>query len=305
VVLSLAIVAGPVSAQENVTHYPGQDEFGVIMYEDQFPCNGDRDYNDAIVRTNFVVTDHGSGVTMIELTIFPQAVGAGTVRSGLALHLPETFGTPTDAVRFPTGDPSLGVSLAPWPDESDPVYTIWDDVRDAFGSVGGFINTDPAGPFLLPEPVTLKISFLDPVAINPLPMPFDLFFYRSDDRSYQVHLPEYAGTDQMDMSLFNTEDDASTVDRHFVSTSGLPWMLLIEDSPDDAIWPTEGASIDVAFPSIIAFAASGGTSSTDWYENCDPNFVIMESQLPEPATLSLLALGGFALVQRRKREVSK
>ncbi len=104
----------------------------------------------------------------------------------------------------------------------------------------------------------------------------------------------------MDASLFGSCDNGSTVDRHFVSNSGLPWMLFIPES-SDAAWPTETTAIDSAFPSIINFAASGGESSTDWYENYDPSLVVLESQLPEPATLILMA-AGLPVLLKRKRE---
>ncbi|MDP6453465.1 MAG: LruC domain-containing protein [SAR202 cluster bacterium] len=301
VVLSLAIVAGPVSAQETVTYSPAEGEFGVIMFEDQWPCAGDLDYNDVVLRVNTAVTHDGPNVSQIALTVFPQALGSNSVSSGLALHLPASFGTSAEATVFPQGDPSSGVVVDAWLNESTLVYTVYDDVRDAFGGVDGFINTDLSGPFFTAEPVTLEITFPAPVSIDPLPTPFDVFLYRTHDRSHQVHRPEYEGTDQMDESLFNTCDDVSTAERHFITSSGLPSILFIDESLDDAAWPVEGESIMDAFPLLADAVESGEDDPTEWWFEESTLIVVHGSDIPEPTSLALLTLGGLTLLRRRKR----
>jgi len=297
----LAAMTTSVSAQ-STTYSPGQDQFATILFEDQWPAAGDSDYNDAVIRVNTVMVDNSSSdVTQIVLTVFPQALGSGGVSSGLALHLPVPAGTDAEAKLFPSDDPLSSIIVDPWQNESELVYSIYDDVRDAFGGVGGFINTDPAGPFLIADPISLEITFTDPVPIDPLAAPFDLFFHHTANRAHQVHMPQYPGTDQMDGALFNTLDDASTAEQHFITDEGMPWLLFIPEPPTDLAWPTEQTPIDSAFPLILDFAQSGGASSADWYESPVPGLVVNESQLPEPATLILLAAGLPALLKPRRR----
>ena len=300
-VFLLAAVIGPVAAQETVSPAPG--EFSAIMFEDQWPCAGDADYNDALIRVNTVVTHNGPDVSKIEMTVFPQAIGSGSLASGLALNLPVSFGASAGATLYPTDEPLSAVVVEPWLNESTLVFTLFDDLKEAYGVTDDYINTDPAGPFRTFEPMRLEINFPDTVEIDPLSIPFDLFFYRTGNRSHQVHRPGYSGTDQMDVSLFNTCDDASADGPNFVNNAGIPWVLFIEESPTAYAWPSEHVNIETAFPNIVDFVESGGASSTDWYNYPELTLVVRESQLPEPTSLAILTLSGLAILRRRGRRL--
>jgi hypothetical protein len=72
----------------------------------------------------------------------------------------------------------------------------------------------------------------------------------------------YAGTTNMDTSLFGTMGDGSTSTRHFVSTKGIPFVL---DVPTTTQYAIEAKAIDQLFPDIVGFGVSGGTKWTSYY----------------------------------------
>jgi LruC domain-containing protein len=246
----------------SVVYAPAQGEHGMLLFEDTWPSNGDLDFNDATVSYNFVVLlDASSHVTSVHLTL--NALSAGSLRqNGVALRLPVPAGSASSITRsFEQGvvDP-----VAPVAGESDLVIDLVEDVRSAFGSPPGFVNTDPSAASQPGVPLVVRIYFSSPQDLDLLDAPWDLFLYRDGDRTHQVHRPRYAGTDTMNASLFGTGDDASTGNRHFVNGDGLPFVL---DVPAVIAWPKETVRIDLAYPDIVGFASSGGTTHQDWWQS--------------------------------------
>jgi Domain of unknown function (DUF4842)/PEP-CTERM motif len=85
---------------------------------------------------------------------------------------------------------------------------------------------------------------------------------------------------------------------HYVNKSGLPFAL---DVPKIIAWPAEGVPIDLAYPDIDAYFASGGTQHTDWYLTNVNSQYLYASSVPEPGSLMLLGCVGTALTTRRRR----
>ena len=91
------------------------------------------------------------------------------------------------------------VTLDPEPDESSLVLVLAEEVRrDLRDGATGFVNTAPGVPEIDCPSATLTIDFPEPTALDLSEIPFDLYFFRSDDPSHQVHGPTYPGTDTMD-----------------------------------------------------------------------------------------------------------
>ena len=70
-----------------------------------------------------------------------------------------------------------------------------------------------------------------------------------------MHRSQYAGSANMDQTLFHTGVDNSTSGDWFVDTHGLPYAL---NFPTVVPYPAEQTAIDVLYPSIATFASSGG-----------------------------------------------
>lgn len=245
-----------------VVYAPAQGEHGMLMFEDLWPNDGDIDFNDASLTYNYILMLDGRGaVTSMRVTVNVLSIGAG-LRSGVALRLPVPAGSVARATR--NFDDGVLTPLLAQPDESELVLRLSNNLREVFPGADGLVNTDAAEPSVQGRAINVNIQFAAPQRIDVSAAPFDMFIFRSDEPSHQIHRPEYAGTDTMDTTLFGTGVDASTDTRHFVDAQGLPYALHV---PGVTFWPREHTAIDQAFPDIVAFAASGGTQNLEWYAN--------------------------------------
>lgn len=279
---------------------------GILLFEDLWPHIGDQDFNDEVIQYDISATPDSSGqFTELRATFNVLAIGS-TLHNGLYLHLP----TPSSSISGATVDLGNGpIKTGSVAGESDLVIPIVADTRSLFPSSSGFINTvSGQSSVQATAPIQLDVQFSSPENLDISQAPFDLFIARTGDISHQIHLPQYAGTDAMDVSLFNTGDDASTASRHFINAQGLPFALNIPfdpahpGNPNLAVYPSEGTSIELAYPQLAEFAASGGTQATDWYNFPNPQYLY--SPTPEPSAIILVAFGGLALVACRRSLLS-
>jgi LruC domain-containing protein len=240
-----------------VVYAPGQGVSGLVLFEDLWPNNGDLDFNDQTVAYNyeFLLDSAGKVVTM-KASFNVLAVGAH-LHNGLYLHLPLTR-----AGRAVTVVDQDGYSVSPLASETDLVIPVLADTRSLFTGQG-FVNTEANLPVEVVRPLNLTITFADGAPLVHSLSPFDLFIARSADFTYQIHMPQFAGTDAMNTTLFGKGNDRSTVGGvHFINENGLPFALAI---PDVVAWPQERVMLDLVYPDIRGFASSGGSSNKDWY----------------------------------------
>jgi len=104
--------------------------------------------------------------------------------------------------------------------------------------------------------------------------PYNPFIF-ANERSTEIHLSNYPPTELADISLFNTEDDASdlSVGIYYKTANHLPWAFHIAESSG---YPIERIEVIQAFPDFGEWAESDGVLSTDWYANPNNNFVYPE-----------------------------
>jgi LruC domain-containing protein len=281
------------SADAGTVFFPGQDEFGTLLYEDQWPSRGDLDFNDAVVRFNARVDtlDATGEVSAILLTLPLEALGSTEVcGGGMGLRLPLPASTPMSATTSVSGGPP--VLVPPDPIEPDAVLWLVDDLRaELCGGQEGLLNTDEAVPPVACDSLVVELLFQPPVAMDASDPPFDLFFHRCGDRTHQVHRSAYGGTAQADPSLYGTGDDASSPPDgpFYIDEDGIPFLI---SENKEGSWPRERVRVDQAFPEIANWAASGGTSDEDWYDHPDPDFIY----LPEPRAAEGFAWGTLLLI---------
>jgi len=276
------------TARAGVTSLPSANTFGAVLYEDQWPCAGDDDFNDVVLRYNTRAFGPANGsTTHLSITVDVEALGARKC-SGAALRLPvppsdvasATLrpGTPGSVTGAPFGAavPLSGSDLTDA--GGDTVVWIADNLRSSLcGGSTGFVNTVSGTPVNPCTPVVLDVDLTNPVTLPSGP-PWDLFIYRCADRTHQIHLSQYDGLPQgsahaADLSLFGTCDDASdgpTGSTWYVQSRpipGLPFALDIGESiGGDGLtgYPLEQRRIDQALPDIVPFAAGNG--HTDYYK---------------------------------------
>ncbi len=248
-------------AASSVAYAPAQGLFGEVAFEDNWPAKGDLDFNDQNFAFNFIYNQTAGGmVSSMQVTLSALSVGA-TYANGLYLHLPVAANAASSILLNIGGGAQQ--ALTPEAGETEMVLKIADNTRDLFGGATGFINTDPALAPIAPVAMNLIIQFAAPLALAPADAPYDLYIARTGDEGHQIHRPAYAGTNTMNKALFGTVDDGSTPTTHFITTTGLPFALTL---PDIFAWPNETVAIDRVYPDIVAFAASGGTTNTNWFQ---------------------------------------
>ncbi|BDG05064.1 LruC domain-containing protein [Anaeromyxobacter oryzae] len=272
------------SRYAGVSFAPAKGDFGVLLFEDMWPRDGDRDFNDVVLAYNYAFALGLDGdVRAIQLNLTVLAAGA-SLHNAVLLRLPNV--PATAAGRITKNVSGQGeVSLSPEPGEQDLVIRLVPDITQLFPVVG-FANTVPGSTSLPVRPVNVIIELNGPVQLELGYAPFDLFIARDGDDGHQIHLPAYPGTARMDAGLFGTENDRSDpkLGIYFVNERGLPFALHI---PTLVAWAAEGVSLDKLYPDIVAFAASGGTRGTDWYvSNVSPGYAwtATDSQ-PKPSLI--------------------
>lgn len=251
---------------------PGAGQHALLLFEDRWPARGDLDFNDVVLAWSVVMRANAAGqVVAVRVNVDPLALG-GILDHGLGLRLPVPRSSLASASRSVDGGPPTALALT-----ADPQLTVRvsPNLRELFAGTAGQINSTSADPRRQGQLVTIEVRFAQPVSLSAASAPFDLFVFRADDLGHEIHRPIYGGTADMDAALFGTEDDGSTGTRHFVDDAGLPFALAI---PADVAYPAEGVEIASLFPQIVAFAASGGSSATNFYTSPVGSAAYVDSQ---------------------------
>lgn len=264
---------------------PAQGDHGMLLFEDQWPAQGDFDFNDVAVSYNYVfrMDKHGK-VTSFRVTFNPLAVG-GKLHNGLGLRLP----IPATEIRRATRTVAGQITqLTPSAIDADATFVVSEDLRELFSAVSNeIINADPTLPRQVGEPIDLEIELTDSRYLDLPSAPYDVFIFRTDDPTLEVHLPDYRGTARFDTSRFNTQDDQSFGGRNFVDTRLIPFALHF---PTVVAYPLEGTPIDQLYPNIVLFGQSGGSLHQDFYtSNIDAQHAYRDSAnqaAPEPRFVS-------------------
>jgi LruC domain-containing protein len=88
-------------------------------------------------------------------------------------------------------------------------------------------------------------------------------------RSHEIHLPDYAPTDLMDLNLFKTRDDASNPPATwYKSFDNLPWGL---NFPSKFDYTYEKDTLWEGHLKFINWVNAKGATYTDWFQN-EPGF---------------------------------
>lgn len=245
-----------------VSYAPGQGQHSVLLFEDMWPQDGDLDFNDVVLATNFAFkTDSAGRVISLRATYNLLAAG-GVLHTGIGLRLPVPRGSVASVTRTVGAEAPQALSLEV---DAEATVLLIDKARRLVSFYAAEnnvpMNADPALPVTTARPMQIDVVFSAPVALTMGAAPFDTFIFHTFRRGREVHLPQYQGTTAIEGALFATGDDTSTNGRWFTGTNGLPFALLM---PTYRGYPREGVSISTMWPDIVAFAQSGGTTATDF-----------------------------------------
>lgn len=248
--------------------FPGSSSWGTLAFEDNWPQKGDYDLNDVVVRyRSRELLSATRLVSGLEMDMRLDARG-GVYHSGFALALPgiDAAQIQSAILTLPSG---ATVSIKPLTGQTKAVFEIMQDTYDHAPAGSGndvcavYYNTGTGCPVQASAVFKLSVRLVAPVGNFPA-APYDPFIFRTGQTGIEVHLPGNAPSSRADTSLFGTGDDGSTLGttKTYMTANRLPWALHV---PSEWAYPAEFVDTVRPFPSIVDWAASGGTVKTDWY----------------------------------------
>ncbi|HBF21979.1 MAG: hypothetical protein CMI36_02775 [Owenweeksia sp.] len=256
---------------------------GTVAYEDLWPAKGDFDLNDLVLNYRFnTVTNASNNVVEIIGTFTIRSFGA-SYNNGFGFQLPNTNLNTADVTvtGFSLNRAYITLDGNGWETgQNKPTVIVYDNTYDHMPWPGGGIgvNTDPNGTYVQPATFTITMTFNSgsytaaQVGIEN----FNPFLIVNQNRSKEVHLPNFAPTAKADQSLFGTVDDDSNSGsgRYYVTENNLPWAI---NTPTELEWTKEKVDIIKAYQHFEAWAESNGQQYPDWYT--DQSGYIDQTQL--------------------------
>ena len=256
-----------------INHWPATDT-GTLVFEDNYPRKGDFDFNDLVLGYKFkTITDAYNKI--VEINSYFKLRAYGTQKNlGFGFQLPELstlFANNIDVQGCNHESGIVSVNSYGFEEgQTKPTIIAIDNIADVMNvysntSVGGSKSNE----------VTINVNLFP---LNAIIYPPDIqietwnpFAFINNDRTCELHKPNFAPTDLCDNSLFNTYDDASVPleNKFYITKRNLPWVL---DLPSDFAYPIEGVDIIKAYQNFKAWAESDGLSYTDWFSNLSTNY---------------------------------
>jgi len=240
------------------THYPAQNVYHTLAYEDLWPTRGDYDMNDVVVTYNSTHYLNSANKIVKVIDRFKPVWSGGILDVGFAYQM----GVPSTSVKsvIKTSDfvdnnfryqlSANGTEQS----QSKAVIMVLDNITE----MGLTTGSRPS--------INFEIKFNSPVTASDLTTPpYNPFIIVNKNRGMEIHMPGYRPTDRADFNLFGTYDDRSNpgLNRFYVSTSEMPWGIIIPN--DNFDFPIERESIVKYYPQFLPWAESFGVQYPDWY----------------------------------------
>ncbi|MBT7580315.1 MAG: LruC domain-containing protein [Candidatus Marinimicrobia bacterium] len=255
----------PTKAYDNF--YPAESTFGSLAFEDLWPNKGDYDFNDLVVDYYFTeVLNASNEIVELKADFILKATGA-TYENGFGFEL----GITPDQVTSISGSNIFGSAVTltengTEANQTKAVCMVFDNVYGIMSRPEGFyVNTQPDAPYVIPDTVSIVISFTQPqLSVNLGTPPYNPFIFVNQDRSREVHLAEHPPTSlAAGSAYFGSGDDASDVSGYYKTYNNLPWALDIVES---LTYPLERVTIDEAHNFFIGWAETSGNTYSDWFK---------------------------------------
>mgnify|MGYP002631849089 CR=1 FL=1 len=242
-----------------LSYFP-EDGKQVVAFEDLWPSLGDFDFNDLVMSNQVAIAKNADGELVdASFKVSIDAIGA-SLHNGTAMMLYtttlESFGD--NIIESVSGDVSLD------PDNTNGLILS----NDVFVTTDNEYQNNGTGPLGVPDTLRFTIVF-NGNADGFIP---ELYLFRTDNRSHEVHRSGFPQTATINTSLFNTLNDAGD----FKTLNGLPWgMEIVTDGTYKS--PKEKVEILFAYPKFGTWATSNGVNEPTWYlEPVEANVVDLE-----------------------------
>jgi LruC domain-containing protein len=250
--------------------YPGENDYGTLVFEDLWPYKGDYDFNDLVIDYNFnQITNSSNKVVSIESKTVVRAIGASYHNAfGIEFNTPPANVSQVsgqqlimDLVDIETNGTENGQSLA--------TVIYFDNAYELLPYPGNdlCVNTYPETPYVSPDTQFVTIDLIVPVSIAQIGTPpYNPFIIVNQDREVEVHLPNKKPTDLVNLDILGSGHDNSRLNsnEYYISDKYLPWAINLPVSFD---YPAEKEDITKTHLMFNSWAISLGYNYMDWYNN--------------------------------------
>ncbi len=249
-------------------YYPAENEFGSLGFEDNWPGQGDYDFNDLVIDYHYKqVLNSQNELVEMDARYAVKAIGA-SFENGFGVEL---GASPSD-IQQVTGIevPGTYTTLNGNNTESQQTQAsivVFENAFDILPHPGGGlgVNTQEDAPYREPDTLNVKVEMKNPVSTQIVGMaPYNPFLIVDGMRDREVHLPGDEPTDLADPNYFGTMEDDSqpSTNRYYKTANNLPWAI---DIPAPYQYPIEKTAIIDAYTHFVEWAESGGQQYDDWY----------------------------------------
>ncbi|WP_017220880.1 LruC domain-containing protein [Moritella dasanensis] len=275
------------TANTTYLHYPSQNDFVTIAYEDMWPEVGDYDFNDVLIHYRVTQVMQNDKVVRIDIAGELAAYGAD-YSNGFAIQLPGIARSQIDEslIKLRHNGLVLQDKTPLEQGQTNAVVIITENLKHTFlkNNCGlSFYRTEQGcgNSDLFTFDITIPLT--TPLALSAMPdMPLDPFIFGSENRSrndfygstmpgraFEVHLADNPVTDLGSTSYFGLHDDTSQApSRTYRDERNLPWAIVVGAEWSPAY---EGTDISIAYPEFIDFILSGGVLNVDWFNHPNTN----------------------------------
>ncbi|MGY6560265.1 MAG: LruC domain-containing protein [Nitritalea sp.] len=243
---------------------PSGSDFGTLMYEDLWPGFGDYDMNDLVVGYRIrEILNARNQVKDVELDLMIRATG-GVIPKGFGFFMPDM--NPGNVASI-TGQRLATNSIqrngnGTEAGQSGTVVIAIDDTRTLMPSMA---NVYLDRPVVDSDTIKLRITFNQAVNRSALgAAPYSPFIFRTNDRSHEIHLPNFRPTDLFNTALFKTAADDSdpATGKYFLSRTNLNWALHL---PQEVRYPKERVDMTDVYQDFPAWVRSAGVERQNWF----------------------------------------
>lgn len=263
----------------SVTYYPSSSGWTTVVYEDNWPFEGDYDMNDlvAYLRTSIFRTD--GDVTLINISGELAAVGA-SYHNGFGIRLPGIMRDQVDedAINYTINNQAV-TSFKPLEENRDEAifiltYNVWDYVSAGEDCI--FYRTEEGCGSDVQMRFNLTIPFKQAIDTKIAGI-FDPFLFATPGaahgdhfttppgRSYEIHLKNQSPTEAFDYSFMDGSGQDGSIpseDHYFQTVKGLPWAMEIGSHWH---YPKEYRDVTHAYPMFPGYVMSRGVDEPDWF----------------------------------------
>ncbi len=254
-----------------------QSSWQTTAFEDNWPEQGDYDFNDVVVKYRVSMSQKDNSVVRYRIEGELLAVGA-SYHNGFALRFNNILRSQVNEamIRYEI-DGQRQTSSPLEANRTEAIIIVFPDTRTIvpatndcqYFRTSSTCQSQSTVPFNVTLPLLLGVDSNEVSLTTPSAFIFGVNgFYHGDyvdinnARSWEVHAKNSAPTEAFNAALYGQGQDDSLQSGFFQTQTGLPWALKV-----NANWqhPKEHIDLLQVYPQFTDFAVSAGLQNTTWF----------------------------------------